>query len=185
MTDEEIQKARDNYNRIITDNNLLRNFNCGAERELEELEKDPKVQRYKFLRDTIEFYGNQDVDYSFSKQEDYSLRNSVFTDIANKTKHSNKIYVFMGFFDKAENITVEKEKISYALFSDLETLETVTVPYKEYSRFIKNNKVIKDIDKYKERYKGYYEYRLFKIRKEFFDDLIENEQEEVVQKILK
>ena len=183
MTDEEIQKARDNYNRIITDNNILKNFTCSAKEELEELEKDPKVKRYIYLKDISDFYRVSD-DYD-KYRDDYSLRNSVFTDIANKTKHSNKIYVFMGFFDRAENITVEKEKIRYALFSDLETLETVTIPYRDYFSFIENNKVIKDIDEYKERYKGYYEYRLFKIRKEFFNDLIESKQEDAVQKILK
>ena len=109
----------------------------------------------------------------------------MFTDVANKTKYSNKIYVFMGFFDRAENITVEKEKIRYALFSDLETLEIVTVPYRDYSSFIENNKVIKDIDEYKNWYEGYYKNRLFKIRKEFFNDLIESKQEDAVQKILK
>lgn len=185
MTDEEIQKARDNYNRIITDRNIFKKFARSDKEELEELEKDPKVQRYIFLRDTIEFYGNQGVDYSLSNQDDYSLRNMVFTDIANKTKHSNKIYVFMGFFDRAENITIEKDKISYAVFSDLETLDTVTIPYKEYSYFIENNKVVKGIDGYKKHNEEHYRYILFKIRKEFFNDLIDNDQEIAVQKTLK
>ena len=184
MTDEEIQKARDNYNRIITNNNVLKKFTCSAKEELEELEKDPKVKRYIFLRDTMDFYGHQDVDYTKAYDKE-RIVNVAFDNIANKTKHSNKIYVFMGFLDRAENITVEQEKIRYALFSDLETLDTVTVLYKDYSSFIENNKVIKDIDEYKDRYKGYYEYRLFKIRKEFFNDLIESKQEDAVQKILK
>ena len=184
MTDEEIQKARDNYNRIITDRNLFRKFNNSDSEELEELEKNPKVQRYIFLRDTMDFYGHQDVDYT----KDYDkerIVNVAFDNIADKTNHSNKIYVFMGFFDRTEDITVEQEKISYAVFSDLETLDTVTVPYEEYSYFIENNKVIKDENVYKERYQGYYQYRLFKIRKEFFKDLIENDQEKAIQKILK
>ena len=183
MTEEEIKKARANYNRILTNNNVLKKITCSAKEELEELEKDPKVKRYIYLKDIADFYNVSD-DYD-KYRDDYSLRNMVFTDIANNTKHSNKIYVFMGFFDRAENITIEKEKISYALFSDLETLDTVTVPYKEYTYFRENNKVIKDIDEYKERHEGYYQYRLFKIRKEFFNDLIDNEQAEVVQKILK
>ena len=183
MTDEEIQKARDNYNRIITVNNLLRNFTCGAKEELEELEKDPNVQRYKFLKDIVDFYNVSD-NY-LNDQHDYNLRNMVFTDIANSTKHSNKIYVFMGFFDRAENITIEKDKISYAVFSDLETLDTVTVPYKEYSYFIQNNKVVKGIDGYKKHNEEHYRYILFKTRKEFFNDLIENNQEQAIQKILK
>ena len=183
MTDDEIKKARDNYNRIITDRNLFRKFNNSDSEELEELEKDPKVQRYIYLKDIVDFYNVSD-DY-LNDQHDHNLRNMVFTDIANKTKHSNKIYVFMGFFDRAENITVEKEKISYAVFSDLETLDTVTIPYKEYSYFIENNKVVKGIDGYKKHNEEHYRYILFKIRKEFFNDLIENEQEEVVQKLLK
>ena len=184
MTDEEIQKARDNYNRIITDRNIFKKFNRSTKEELEELEKDPKVQRYIFLRDIMDFYGYQDVDYTTNYDKE-KIVDVAFENIAKNTIDSNKIYVFMGFFDRAENITVEKEKISYALFSNLETLDTVTVPYKEYSHFVENNKVIKDENVYKERYKGYYQYRLSKIRKEFFNNLIDNNQEEAIQKILK
>ena len=185
MTDDEIKKAREHYEKIILNHNLTTKFYISAKEELEELEKDPKVQKYIDLKEFIDFNRGWDESNSLSDSDDYSLRNMVFTDIANNTKYSNKIYVFMGFFDRGENITVEKEKISYALFSDLETLDTVTIPYEHYSYFREINRVVPDKDVYKKRHEGYYQYRLFEVRKEFFNDLIDNEQEAAVQKILK
>ena len=185
MTDDEVKKAREDYDSLITGRNLTKKFYMSAKEELEELEKDSKVQKYIDLIEYVNLHRDYVESHSFNNSDDYDCRNRVFTDIAKNTKHSNKIYVFMGFFTRGEKITVEKEKISYALFSDLETLDTVTVPYKDYTYFRENNKVIKDIDEYKKRSEDYYQYRLFKIRKEFFNDLIETEQEVAVQKILR
>ena len=46
MTEEEIKKARDNYNRIITDRGLLGKFHRSAIEELKDLAKETKVKRY-------------------------------------------------------------------------------------------------------------------------------------------
>ena len=184
MTDEEIQKARDNYNRIITDRNIFKKFARSDKEKLEELEKDPKVQRYIFLRDTMDFYGYQDVGYTTDYDKE-KIVNVAFENIAKNTIDSKKIYVFMGFADRNEDRTIEKEKINYAIFTDLETLDITNVPYSEYEIFIKNNKVIIDDNPYIKHNVMYYENRLFKIRKELFNYLMNNDQETAIQKILK
>ena len=73
MTEEEIQEVRDNYNRIMRTNNLLGKLDCSARAELEELEKDEKVQRYIYLKDIIDFQGNVDYSSNSSIKEIHSL----------------------------------------------------------------------------------------------------------------
>ena len=181
MTEEEIKNARANYNRIITDRGLLGNFNRSAIEELKDLEKDPKVKRYIYLKDIIEHQGN--IEYNDTYSND-SIVNIAFDNIASNTIDSKKIYVFMGFADKNEDRTVEKEKIDYAIFTDLETLDIVNISYSDYEIFVKNNKVIIDNNPYINHSVMYYENRLFEIRKELFNYLINNDQEVAIQKTL-
>ena len=111
--------------------------------------------------------------------------NVAFDNIASNTIDSKKIYVFMGFADKNEDRTVEKEKIDYAIFTDLETLDIVNVSYSKYEIFIKNNKVIIEDNPYISHSVMYYEHKLFEIRNKLFNNLIDNDQETSIQKILK
>ena len=182
MTEEEIKNARSNYNRIITDKGLLGKFHRSAIEELKDLETDPKVKRYIYLKDIIEHQGN--IEYNDTYSND-SIVNLAFDNIASNTIDSKKIYVFMGFADKNEDRTVEKEKIDYAIFTDLETLDIVNISYSEYEIFIKNNKVIIEDNPYINHSVMYYENRLFEIRNELFNNLIDNDQETSIQKILK
>lgn len=182
MTEEEIKKARDNYNRIITDRGLLGKFHRSAIEELKDLEKDPKVKRYIYLKDIIEHQRNIENNDTYSND---SIVNVAFDNIASNTIDSKKIYVFMGFADKNEDRTVEKEKIDYAIFTDLETLDIVNVSYSKYEIFIKNNKVIIEDNPYISHSVMYYEHKLFEIRNKLFNNLIDNDQETSIQKILK
>ena len=174
MNDNEIKKGRKKYNKLHKE----KEYYLNKKQELEELKKDPKVQQYL---ETVKFLDRHtDKEY----QEDV-MRHNAFKNLAKRTKNSNNIFIFMGFRNKRSNMAIDPKLIDYAAFMNIETMELEIVNYSNYKQFCSDNKIIFISDGYTYNPSDYYMEEFLKLRKKYLSSLIELDQEEAIEGILK
>ena len=174
MNDKELNNGRKKYNKIQKE----KKYYLNKKKELEALKKDPKVIEY--LKTTKYLSNHTDAEF-----EEKNIVNKAFGNIASRTEDSNNIIVFLGFKDENDNSCINPNRIEYAVFMDLETMEAVNIYYENYSKFCKNRNIIYFDDEYKYHNTAYYTEKFFELRNEYLESLIELDQEVAKEKILK
>ena len=101
------------------------------------------------------------------------------------TKDSKKIYMFMGFFDKDGEYTIDKDKIVEALFMDIETMDGFKIPYKEYEDFKQKNNTIYAVDEYELKDILFYADALSNFRNRYLSSLVKLNQEDAMEELMK
>ena len=177
MNDREIKVGRKKYNKLQTE----KEYYLSKKQELEELKKDPRVQEYL---ETIN-YLNRHTDKEF---EEDTMKLNAFKNLASRTKNSSNILVFLGFKDIHDNATIHPQKIDYAAFMDLETMEPCNIyninpTY--YDEFCKDKNIVYFDDPYKYHNSGYYMKKFFELRTEYLGSLVELDQESAIEKVMK
>ena len=174
MNDKEIKQGRKKYNKIQKE----KQFYLSKKAELEELKKDPKVQQY--LEVAKYLFNHSDKEF-----ENNNVVERSFANLASRTKDSNNILVFLGFIDYYDKVTIHPKKIDHASFIDLETMEECNVHPAYYSEFCKDKKIVYFDDPYSFHNKEYYMQKFFEFRNEYFKNIIELNQEDAIEKVLK
>lgn len=174
MTEEEIKLAREKYSKLSRRKEELNNM----KKRLLELEENPVVKEYL---DLSNFINENEKSY-----KDLNMIWDSFYQLSTRTKNSNNIFVYMGAYeyrltsnDKLVNIS----QADYVLYKDIETGDVFKViPYKS-KEFEKTHTVIHlPIEKDKELC---YKDEFIRLRRDFFRDLLEKPQDEVVNKLIK
>lgn len=185
MTNEEILKAKEQYYNLLK----LREEILDAKNIVLNLDVNPDVQKYKQILQTFYYFNDakfkeeleQKISWEKVKtKEDYL--NESFDPISMTTTNSNGIYVFLGkqiivrgeFFPAPSNVASED---CVVLFYELETQKHKWLPYRCKEDFLKEHTVI-----FIPEVNDFGTYRKF--RANFFSEILDNPQEEVVQKIL-
>ena len=174
MNDREIKFGRKKYNKLQTE----KEYYLEKTKELEELKKVPKVQYY--LK-TVK-YLNRHTEKEYEKD---NIISKSFGNIANRTKDSSNILVFLGFRDDYDNVTVISKKIDYVSFMDLETMEPYNIHPAYYDEFCKDKNIVYFDDPYKYHNSGYYMEKFFELRNKYLSSLVELDQEKKKKKIVR
>lgn len=99
MTNEEIEKIKSTYDRLIG----VKKYRMKLKKELEELKTDPNVQRYVEIKESLE----ADKEYSFyeiENLEDDKILEQAINSV--KISNNNNIYVCMGTYQRYTEIGV-------------------------------------------------------------------------------
>ena len=172
MNNEEIKQGRDNYIELLKKDIYYEDL----EREFNNLKENPYVKRYFELSDKLSRYKRQNND---------TIEVRAFDSIARDTKDSKKIYMFMGFFDKDGEYTIDKDKIVEALFMDIETMDGFKIPYKEYEDFKQKNNTIYAVDEYELKDILFYADALSNFRNRYLSSLVKLNQEDAMEELMK
>lgn len=169
MNDKELKQARKQYQ-----------TNLKINKELEELQKTKEVLRYLQLANLPQI----------TKTEEKILIDA-FVPIANNTKDSNNIYVFMGSYYKYNDNTKEillrkNDSLSnYNYYWDLETEKCIHVPKEQVEEFEKNNIIIDNkVPKYSTSFRDYHE-NFYKIQSQYYKILTYNTMDNALIRIKK
>lgn len=174
MNDKEIKLGIKKYKKIKKE----KQFYLGQKEQLEKLRNDPNVQEYIKISKYLEKHNDKEYDEKL-------IISKTFGHIAEMTKDSNNILVFLGFKDEKDNATIDLKKVDYASFMDLETMEPYNIPFEQYDYFCKDKKIVYFDDPWIYHASGYYMSNFFRIRNEYFKNIIELDQEQAVEKVLR
>ena len=174
MNENEIKKGRKKYKKLLREKDLY----LQKKEELEELKQNPIVIKYL---ETIKYLDR----HSDKEFEESRIVDRAFGNIASRTEDSNNIIVFLGFKDINDNSCINPNRIEYAVFMDLETMEVANIDYENYSKFCKNKNIIYFDDEYKYHNTAYYTEKFFELRNEYLESLIELDQESAIKKLVR
>ena len=174
MNDSEIKIGRKKYNKLQKE----KEYYLSKKQELEELKKDPKVQKYI---ETIK-YLNMHSDEEYEKD---MIISKAFENISTNTQDSSNILVFVGFRDDYDNVIIDPKKIDYAAFMDLETMQAYNIHPTYYDTFCKDKNIVYLDDPYKYHNSGYYMKKFFELRNEYLSNLVLLDQEKAKKMILR
>ena len=171
---------KETYKEIIEKFKTMEKIVDGDFSEIEELKKDPKVQRYLYLMDL-----KNDYDLSYSGKR--SIISKIIEEYQSKIEHTNNIWVMLielnakrarDFFDVSDDIGDDEIVVAYR---NLENRNRIVVIRKEnQERFEATNKVAYGNTQILDCFDRYYNTSYH-----FFEDLINNGQEYAVENVLK
>lgn len=150
---------------------------------LKELEQNPSVNQYIELARSL----NMLKEIKFDNDEELAFK--AFHFIAQDTKKSNQIYVFMGTYiqnlfgkDIRTYINIcSPQHYAYNLYLDLETMKERKISLSIFKEFENKNIIIKPHYRNFEECKRYYN----NLRTEFLSQLVKDSQEDVVHNFVK
>ena len=173
MTEYEINEARKRYSALLLQKNQL----TYLEEELQKIEGDPTLKKYLLLKEQIRKF--KDIDYSINK---------IFYNIAKNTNCSNKILVYMGSYCINHLGCLQLcdfKQGDFIRYDDLETLKSYKIDINKRLEFESSNNVVYVKEENPEFGNNPYSKGFWKLRENFFYNLIKKPQEEVVNQIVK
>lgn len=185
MTEQEVLEGRKNYYNLLK----LREKILGAKEVIETLEQNPEVQQYKQMLEKFYYFNDEEFKTRLNEKIYYETLktkrrylNVAFNPITSKTEHSNKIYVLMGkhiITDKGYIEPATPNDVGKNYLTPLYELETGEFIWgRKQTAFIMEHHTVICVP-------GVDQYRSFDdFRADFLEQLLDNPQEEVVQKIL-
>lgn len=174
MNDREIKLGRKKYNKL---KNEKQNY-LNKKKELEELKNDPSVKRFLEISKYVDKHSDKEF-------EDEKMKFDSFKNLASRTENSKNILVFMGFRNERDNMAIDPKKIQYAVFMDIETMELGIIKYSEYDFFCKNHQIVFITDGYTYKPSDYYMERFLKLREKYLSSLVELNQEEAIERLVR
>lgn len=152
---------------------------------IDELKENPYVQEYLTL---INKSKEIDMDYLLDKTEQQMIM-SAFNQRIYEIKETNKIYVYLGTYQRGIGCDIEHgvndyrvfrydEKADYVEYRDLESRCSIEIPINDAFAFEKNNHIIIPDTFLTENY-------YYRLQECFIEDLVKNGQKKAVCKILK
>lgn len=170
MNEQELDCARKRFVGLENKNkkSLMR------QEEVKKLLKDPTVQKYLSLEKYLKYK-------ELSKRE---IAYTAFSSVNISKESSNKILVYIGSYNDFGQMLSENDlEIKNKTFWDLETMEIYNVPLAECDKFEKQHLII--FIPFQVSSSEEYSRIFFKIRSYFFEQLIDNSQEEVTKRLRK
>lgn len=179
MNNKEIELARKKYDKLIP---AQQKENLEQLREeLRILMENPDVKKYLELSSLVE-EENEKIS---------SVVEQTFGKIATKTKDSSNLLVFIGFYSSSlptgclSPLKMKNPHARYKYYINIETFEIISVLVNEAEDFEKRNNVIYLDAPSNHHHSNFYLIGCEKIRTEFFKQLIDKPQDEVIKQFVK